>query len=372
MPAQPVRILILTAAFGEGHNSAARNLALALQSHQAETLICDPCLNATPILTRLLARLYRFATDCLPKAWEAIYHSIDRFDFNAFSSLLTRQPENLIANLIREFQPHAIVSTYPLYPYLLHRILTQHALHPPVFTVVTDSIAINSAWLRAPSSHWLVTDPATRSALIAYGLAPDTVVDTGFPVHPLFSTLPPLPPTDPCQPFRILFFPTSRRHQLASMGSALLEASPQTQLTIVLGKNVRTLYPHAKSLKSRFPNRVRLLGWTRKIPQLLTQHHLVVGKAGGATVHEAIAARCPMLIHHLVPGQEEGNLELLRSIGAGNLARSPHALAQQVQAMLAHNASPWRTMKQALIHHNRNAGALTAAQFILNHTPSPR
>ena len=34
--------------------------------------------------------------------------------------------------------------------------------------------------------------------------------------------------------------------------------------------------------------RVRIIGWTRKIPRLLNSHHLVIGKAGGATVHEAI------------------------------------------------------------------------------------
>lgn len=42
MPKKP-RILIITAAFGEGHNSAARNLALALDLMGAETRVADPC-----------------------------------------------------------------------------------------------------------------------------------------------------------------------------------------------------------------------------------------------------------------------------------------------------------------------------------------
>jgi processive 1,2-diacylglycerol beta-glucosyltransferase len=103
------------------------------------------------------------------------------------------------------------------------------------------------------------------------------------------------------------------------------------------------------------------------VPQLLNSHHLTVGKAGGATVHEAIAARCPMLIHHLVPGQEEGNLRLLEAIGAGSLADTPASIASATHDLLADQAAGWRKMKLALARHGRNAGALHAARFILDH-----
>jgi processive 1,2-diacylglycerol beta-glucosyltransferase len=74
-----------------------------------------------------------------------------------------------------------------------------------------------------------------------------------------------------------------------------------------------------------------------------------------------------MLIHHLVPGQEEGNLRLLEAIGGGNLADSPAALTRQVSDLLADQAAGWRSMKHSLARHGRNAGALAAARFILNH-----
>jgi processive 1,2-diacylglycerol beta-glucosyltransferase len=259
----------------------------------------------------------------------------------------------------------AIVSTYPLYPYFLARIFAATGSHLPVFTVVTDSMEINAAWLRAPSDWWLVTDPLTRDAMIHKGLAAGKIVDTGFPVYVGFATLEPVPEEDACDPFRVLYFPTAQRSLLLRHGRALLDASPAVHLTIVLGRNVRRLYAGAREIKDAYPGRVRLLGWTRKVPQLLNSHHLVVGKAGGATVHEAIAARCPMLIHHLVPGQEEGNLRLLETIGGGMLAASPEDLALQLRHLLADHAARWRTMKNALARHARNAGAITAARFIL-------
>ena len=364
MPAPP-RILIITAAFGEGHNSAARNLGLALDAAGAVTKVSDPCLQGAPRLTELLSWGYRAVTTHSPRIWARIYRSTDRCDFNRRRSPVLRLPERALAALIDDFQPTAIVSTYPLYPYFIPGILKKAGKSLPVFTVVTDSIEINAAWLRAPSDWWLVTDPATRDAMIGKGLAAEKIVDTGFPVNPVFSELEPVAAEDGCDPFRVLYFPTAKLPFFRHQARALLDASPSVRLTIVLGRNVRRLFSRAREIQKAYPGRVRLVGWTRRVPQLLNRHHLVVGKAGGATVHEAVAARCPMLIHHLVPGQEEGNLRLLEAIGGGGLADSPAALTRQVSDLLADHHAGWRSMKLALARHGRNSGAIAAARFIL-------
>jgi processive 1,2-diacylglycerol beta-glucosyltransferase len=369
-PAMPAdrRILIVTAAFGEGHNSAARNLALALDAAGAQTFVADPCMLGVPRTTALVNRGYRLVTTRFPQLWARIYRSTGRCDFSRNRSPLMRLPERALQRLVDEFRPHAVVSTYPLYPYYMPRIDADL----PVFTVVTDSIEINAAWLRAPSTAWLVTDPATRDAMIRAGLEAARVIDSGFPVHPVFASMQAIQPDDPCEPFRILYFPTSQSSQAAAHARALLAASPGVMLTIVMGRNARRLLPVAREIKTQHPGRVRLVGWTRKVPRLLASHHLVVGKAGGATVHEAIAARCPMFIHHLVPGQEEGNLRLLETIGGGALANDPSRLTGTVASLLAENARGWRSMKTALARHNRDNGAATAADFILNRIPNPK
>ncbi len=359
------RILIVTAAFGEGHNSAARNLALALTEMGAVTQVSDPCILGAPRLTRVVSWGYRFVTVHFPKVWAAIYRSTDRNDFSRDPSPVMRLPENALATLIEEFRPDLVISTYPLYPYFLARIFAKSGKALPVFTVITDSIEINSSWLRAPTSQWLVTDLATREAMAEKGLAVNKIIDTGFPVNPIFSKLVPVDVADACAPFRVLYFPMAKKSFVRRHCRALLDASPAVTLTIVLGRNVRLLHSHAREIRDAYPGRVRLIGWTRKVPQLLNCHHLIVGKAGGATVHEAIAARCPMLVHHLVPGQEEGNMRLLETIGAGRLVETPEALASSIIELLSDRAAVWRSMKNALVRHDRNAGAITAAKFIL-------
>ena len=281
---------------------------------------------------------------------------------------MMRKPEQTLHDLLVEYQPRAVVSTYPLYPYFLERIFKRGVTKVPVFTVVTDSIEINAAWRKAPTDYWLVTDEHTRNSLIQQGLPETSVVETGFPVNPHFSDLSPVTPEDSLDPFRILYFPTAKKPHVRRIAREILGSTPNNvQLTIVLGRNVRKLYRRAQEIKNAYPGRVSIKGWSKRVPELLTSHHLVVGKAGGATVHESLAAACPMLIHHLVPGQEEGNLNLLRKLNGGTLADSPGELATHIREMLADNAHGWRAMKRSLTRVARPGAAHTAANFIIDH-----
>lgn len=360
-------ILILTAGFGDGHNSAARNLDLALKQ-RSNSQCEDPCALGAPFLNERLRSFYRSVTTHAPWLWRRIYLSTEKQDFSRERFPMMRKPEQKLRELIHDLAPRAIVSTYPLYPYFIERIFKQGLPQVPVFTVVTDSIEINAAWRKAPTNYWLVTDEYTRNSLVQQGLPETSVIETGFPVHPHFADLSPISADDSLEPFRVLYFPTAKKPHVRRIAREILNATTHNiHLTIVLGRNVRKLYRRAQEIKEAHPGRVSIKGWTKRVPELLNKHHLVVGKAGGATVHESLAAACPMLIHHLVPGQEEGNLALLKKLNGGHLADSPGALASHLREMLADKASGWRAMKRNLIRVARPSAAHTAANFILDH-----
>ena len=362
------KILILTAGFGEGHNSAALNLQRALKSRTI-TLCADPCALGAPWVTRQLQNLYRKITTHAPWLWRKIYDSTERQDFSKKRLPFMRKPEEKLRELILEFKPDAILSTYPLYPYFIERIFDQGIARVPVFTIVTDSIAINAAWRKAPTDFWLVTDQHTKDALVQQGLPEHQIIDTGFPVDPHFADLQPVSSEDTLKPLRILYFPTPKKPHVRRVSRELLESTgPDSELTIVLGKHLRKIHCRAKEIEEQYPGRVTIKGWSKKVPELLNSHHLVVGKAGGATVHEALAAECPMLIHHLVPGQEEGNLSLLQRLHGGDLAESEGSLSDHLGEMLADDASMWRNMKRDLAQHSRPSAAQRAADFILQQT----
>ena len=340
-------------------------------SHHASTLCADPCALGAPWVTRQLQIIYRKITTHAPWLWRKVYESTERSDFSKKRFPLMRKPEEKLSELIADYQPDAIVSTYPLYPYFIERIFNQNASKIPVFTIVTDSIEINAAWRKAPTNFWIVTDQHTKEHLAAQGIAQDQIIDLGFPVDPHFADLKPVDSDDSIDPLRILYFPTPKKPHVRRVSRELLESTgPNSKLTIVLGKHLRKIHSRAKEIEEQYPGRVTIKGWTKKVPELLNSHHLVVGKAGGATVHEALAAECPMLIHHVVPGQEEGNLALLRLVNGGDLADEEGMISERLDDMLADNASLWRQMKQDLAENSRPCAAQQAADFILQHIES--
>ena len=83
-------------------------------------------------------------------------------------------------------------------------------------------------------------------------------------------------------------------------------------------------------------------------------------------MHEAIAAQCPMLVHQIVPGQEEGNIELLNRFQTGSLATSPKTIRESISNLLADDATLWREQKKRLAQHARPSAAREAAKFILS------
>ena len=78
---QPNRILIATAGFGDGHNSAAHNLAKAFEN-KAEAEVIDPCAIGAPFTNNQLRKFYRFITTHTPKIWYRIYKSVENRDFS--------------------------------------------------------------------------------------------------------------------------------------------------------------------------------------------------------------------------------------------------------------------------------------------------
>jgi len=64
---------------------------------------------------------------------------------------------------------------------------------------------------------------------------------------------------------------------------------------------------------------------------------VVATKAGGLTISEALAAGKPLLIHGVIPGQEEGNLRYIQEQGAGAWTPDPPALVAQIAHWLAHS-----------------------------------
>ena len=101
------------------------------------------------------------------------------------------------------------------------------------------------------------------------------------------------------------------------------------------------------------------------MPRLLLTHHLVIGKAGGATVQEAIAAQCPMIINHTIPGHEEGNAQLVEKEGFGCVVDGRRETVEAVVRAFNNQARLWGYWRSRLGAASRPAAAFSIAENIL-------
>ncbi len=342
------KVLVLTASFGDGHNAAANGIREACEATgEAKVVVADLYSRAMPLMDQTVQVGYSVAINRLPWIWNLIFRALDqpgimeRLLWTAGSLKRAMEQE-----LDRE-QPDVVVSTYPLYGYLFRRIQTErNALRMPFLTVITDSVGVNSAWYRCRSDAFVVPDLETVNSLERAGVDRELLHALGFPISPRFVRVESLPGSAEA-PWRLLFMPSTQHGRTIRQIQALLEV-PDVEVTILAGRNqrLRRALEHASRGAG---DRCRVLGWTDQMPELLASHHAFIGKAGGAIVQEAIAARCPFFVSHVVPGQEEGNIELIERRGVGVRATgSPTALAAGVRGAFADDARVWRGWKGEL------------------------
>ncbi len=367
------RILLLTAGFGEGHNTAARCIAEALREQpETECRIMDLYQETIPRLTKILQAGYGLAINKLPFVWGAIFTLLDKPGALEKTLPLAGNLRRALGRILEEYRPDSVVSTYPLYAYLIQQLRQQGcgSASVPLMTMVTDSTAINSSWYRAGSDFFFLSDEETAEVLRDGGADPSTLQVMGFPVTPRMASLTPLPPLIH-NGQRLLYLPSSRlAHTLKVI--AELKKLPKTTITVVTGRLER-LHHGIASSGVIDGTQTHLTGWTDKIPELLCTHHLYIGKAGGAIVHEAMAARCPILVSHVVPGQEEGNIELIERHDVGRLAAHyPATLAASVREVFAHQGATWKRWKKNLERIACPKASRDIATFILKVTETAK
>jgi len=367
------RILILTAGFGEGHNSAARALQSAFQEAPDVTVeTVDIFAMHAPRLNEFTRRAYHRVINGAPRVWSAFYGWLDRSPHAARLMRLLAGETATLAALLGQKRPDAIVSTYPAYAWMLGRIRRRGATVPPLFTVVTDALTINSLWYRAPSHAWFVTDPGSADVLCRAGVSPGRIHVSGFPVNLEFARRPTaLQPPDPVAGGvrRVLYMVNSGRARAIETARRLLR-EPDILITITAGRDER-LIAELQSLADAAPGRAVVLGWTNQIPTLLMNHHVAISKAGGATTQESINALCPMIVNQIVPGQEEGNYELLRRHDAAAHAATPDAIVDALDVIFDANAARWHAWRDNLRRLARPDAARAIAAHVLQSTGHP-
>ncbi len=187
----PRPILILTTAFGEGHNAAARNLATALRTIDPArpVEVRDLFAEAYGPLYRIVQKGYFLFINHFPGIWGAFYRYLDKDREAPGRIAIYQRAARLIRKTITELNPAVIASAYPGYNHLLDHLYGKTERPFRTVTVVTDSITINSLWYSGHSDLYLVPNEVTAEVMEKAGVPREQLRVTGFPVPPVFGSL---------------------------------------------------------------------------------------------------------------------------------------------------------------------------------------
>jgi processive 1,2-diacylglycerol beta-glucosyltransferase len=111
---------------------------------------------------------------------------------------------------------------------------------------------------------------------------------------------------------------------------------------------------------------LRVFGFVSYMADLMRLSDLIVAKAGGLTISEALALGVPLILYHAIPGQEQMNAQYVVRHGAALMATTPSALTRAVEQCLS---EPGRL--EALRHAAKHLGRPRAADDVVSRVIQP-
>jgi len=350
-------VLILTISYGDGHNAAARALAEEFEQRGFDVHIDDIYSHASPFSYGLTQDFYSFCVRKSGWIWGLSYEQAALADWTKIVRGPLLRPAVLeLRKQIEERAPSIVICTYPIFAYMLDLLKAQGLLACPYVVVVTDALEVARLWLRAHPDLLCVTDEYTRDDLLQrFVLDESKLIVSSFPVESRFYPDLSLSPPS-ADDFKIIYAAFASLSRVFSDINALLDKYPRLELTVLADTRYQEITDYYKNAPQVARGSLQIIARTSTMENLMRSKHLYIGKGGAATMFEAYMSATPLIINYALPGQEQGNLDLLLRDACGLAVDNTVEMMQSLDAMLASNASQWHSMRQAMLTLPRREG----------------
>ena len=317
------KVLILYAAYGGGHYSAAKSIKKCLDdNYDVETEIIDCIEYINKVLNRVTTGAYKEMAKKAPNLWGKVYSNSQKGLLGHVSSRTNKMMAIKLKNLIKEKNPDLVISTHPFSSQMVSYLKRKQKIFCRLVTVLTD-FASHEQWLigHEYTDGFFVSNNKMKDELIQYGVESNKVHVTGIPLsdrffeqfdkEKIFNEF----NLDSSKPVILFFgggeFGLGKDRTLEVLESIINNFSIY-QIVAISGKNKKmNIAFHELVDKLDVSDRAKILSYTTKVPELMSISCLVVTKPGGLTTSESLASNLPLLIINPIPGQEEENAEFL-------------------------------------------------------------
>jgi len=341
---EQLKVLVFSAAFGNGHLRAAEAVieGIRVKEPSAKIIHLDFGDFLSKRFNAMIKSVYSEIIKHVPKLWGEIYYKTAKVQPKSMSQHFMNQLGRAdFLKYIREFEPDFIVCTYPTVSSILAQLRLEQILHIPVITVITD-YTVHSHWVHPGVDRYVVACAEVKESLESWGIVEECIHVTGIPVSPKFEEkmdraylinklgLEPNLPT-----FLVMGGSYGVLKSAKRICKKLIDSQVPVQAIIVCGKN-KKLYLSLEEVIAQGRNHMIRYEFVDNVEELMSVSDLIITKAGGLTVSEALTKHLPLVIYKPIPGQEEENAHFVQRIGAGCVAGNEDELEQLLNRYLRH------------------------------------
>ncbi len=368
------KLLVLSASYGEGHQQAAVAIrdALTNMSPHTEVKIVDYMRSVHPMLDSVMKYCYLNSVRFAPALYGWFYKGTSQIPP---SSIIQRQLNSLgideMEETLREFKPDVVLATFPTPAGVVSHLKQQGKVDVPLATVITDH-AIHSQWIHPFTDAYFVGSEYVRKGLVARGIPSDIIHVTGIPVRPAF--LQSFDRDALCKKYGLRpDIPTvlvmgggyGVMGDVDQICEELFQYPYPVQVIVVAGKNKRMKMQLDEAVKAA-TRPVWVYGFVSEVYELMAVSDLMLTKAGGLTISEALAVQLPMLLYRPIPGQEVQNAKFLVRAGVAVLARNRKQVSEHLYDLLVKNPGKRALMKEKALKVRKVNSAEDIAEILMD------
>lgn len=329
------RVIIMTASFGNGHQSVSHTLKHALKDHYQVDII-DILDLLMPPLKAPIVKGYSLLTKDFKGVYNWFYHYKKEAPNNHLDGMMYRLFRMKFREKMRQLAPDFIISTFPMTSAFVSRYKSETHLELPLITVLTD-VVDSWEWLHEGTNRYFVPTHQVKLKLVDKGVNPDIIRVTGVPVEAPFKarTQYAMKAVDDVKSFEVLIMASAL--SCTPIDDVVLEAFSKMEdvkFTIVTGRDQHLYDCIQQQVEIKSVDNVCVLPYVNKMANLMGKMDLICTKPGGVTLFEVIHMNVPMLVQDTHFGQEEANIHFVEENRIGQIVRNSDEMLTGISRLL--------------------------------------
>ena len=318
-----MKVLILTATIGQGHNTCASSIQEGFLRKNIPVETLDLYGYISPQLKSIVEYSYlwgisftsakstRFIGDLTYKSME---NSSDKKQAFSMAEKINKLVAMELLAYIKIYNPDVIISTQVNCMHCINYLKKEKLIDSMTLSILTD-FTVQSHWRESEYIDYIVT--ANRNLnyqLVKKKIPVKKVLPIGIPIHPKFSESTDkiiartLLGIDPIKPTLLISGGSMGYGNLNTVIEKLDKLPVDFQFIIVCGKN-KKLYNQITNMNLK--KQKKIFAFTDEMNLIMDASDVIITKPGGISVSESLAKGLAIVLTNPIPGMEDHNCDFL-------------------------------------------------------------